>query len=65
MSTQFQLLDLRLGGQLTRYMIQTYAETGSWEQVARRLLIEHGTHVSGQTLRRWAERLELSEKAAS
>lgn len=63
MSAQFRLADLTIEGGMTATMERLYAETGSWEEVARRLLVEHGFRTSGQTLRRWAEQLGIGAAA--
>ncbi len=58
-TARFQLLDLQLGGRLVEIMRSLYAETGTWEGVSRRLLVDHGKEVSGQTLRLWADKLGI------
>lgn len=60
MSSHFQLVDHHLGGgdALAKLMAEVYTNSGSWEEVSRRLLIDHGEQVSGQTLRRWARQLD-------
>lgn len=63
MSAQFRLADLTVPGGMTAAMTRLHVETGSWEEVARRLLVEHGVRVSGQTLRRWAEQLGIGAAA--
>lgn len=63
MSAQFRLADLTVPGGMTAAMTRLHVETGSWEEVARRLLVEHGVRVSGQTLRRWAEQLGIGQAA--
>lgn len=60
---RFQLLDLQLDGHLEEMMRQLYVECGTWEAVARRLLVDHGKQVTGQTLRRWAEELGIGAAA--
>lgn len=61
-TARFQLLDLQLGGRLVDLMRSLYAETGTWEGVSRRLLVDHGKEVSGQTLRNWATALGIDSK---
>ena len=58
-TAQFQLLDLQLGGELEQVMRTLYAETNSWDAVARRLLVDHGREVTGETLRRWSKVLGI------
>lgn len=60
---RFQLLDLQLDGQLEALMRLYFLEAGTWEEVARRLLVEHGKQVTGQTLRRWAAELGIGAAA--
>lgn len=50
-------------GRLESIMEALYSETGSWEEVSRRLHSEHSIAISGQTLRRWAERLGIGAAA--
>lgn len=47
-------------GQLVDRMTDLYAESHSWEEVAKRLLVDHHVAVSGQTLRRWASELGIA-----
>lgn len=63
-SPRFQLLDLQMGGRLVEVLTTLYAETRGWEEVSRRLLVEHGKQVTGQTLRRWAEQLGIGQDEA-
>lgn len=63
-SSQYRMADRVLEGHLADFMRTSYADSGSWEEVARQLLIEHSIIVSGQTLRRWAKELGLEDEAA-
>ncbi len=63
-SDRFQLIDAELGGTLAEFLRTNYAETGSWEEVSRRLLVQHSVSVVGQTLRRWARQVGIEEKVA-
>jgi len=58
------MADQLAGGHLVRAMTDAYAESGSWEDVSRRLYRDHGIQVSGQTLRRWAADLGIGEAVA-
>jgi hypothetical protein len=62
-SAQFRMADKLAGGQLEALMGALYGETGSWEEVSRRLYAEHTITISGQTLRRWAELLGIGAAA--
>lgn len=53
-SPAYRMAQAALGADLVPALAQLYAETESWELVARRLGSDHGIIVSGQTLRRWA-----------
>lgn len=57
------MADRLLDGKLAETMQALHVETGSWAEVARRLLVDHGIHVSDQTLRRWAEQLGIGAAA--
>lgn len=57
------MADRLLEGRLADHMQLLYAETGSWSEVSRRLLVDHGIHVSDQTLRRWADQLGIGAAA--
>jgi hypothetical protein len=57
------MADRLLDGKLADQMATLYAETSSWAEVARRLLVNHGIQVSDQTLRRWAEQLGIGAAA--
>jgi hypothetical protein len=50
-------------GQLEALMASLYRDSGSWEEVSRRLYAEHAITISGQTLRRWAEQLGIGAAA--
>jgi len=55
-SPQFRMAERVLGGDLAEHLQALYTDTASWEEVARRLLVEHEIVVSGQTLRKWAKK---------
>jgi hypothetical protein len=57
------MADRLLEGQLELRLRSLYTESGSWEEVSRRLLVEHAIQVSGQTLRQWAKRLGIGVAA--
>ena len=62
-SPHYRMIDRVLDGRLDALLRQHYAETGSWEEVARRLLVDHQIVVTGQTLRRWAKTLGIDDTA--
>ena len=53
-SPNFQMADRVVDGRLAELLEELYQESHSWEEVARRLLVDHRITVTGQTLRRWA-----------
>jgi hypothetical protein len=57
------MADKLAGGQLESLMGRLYGDSGSWEEVSRRLYAEHAITISGQTLRRWAEQLGIGAAA--
>lgn len=57
-SDRYRLIDAHLDGTFSEFLVSAYAETQSWEGVSRRLLVQHGVTVAGQTLRRWAAQEE-------
>jgi hypothetical protein len=62
-SAQFRMADKLAQGRLEALMGSLYGDSGSWEEVSRRLFAEHGITISGQTLRRWAEQLGIGAAA--
>lgn len=60
-SSNFQMADRVLDGQLREVLARLYVDTRSWEEVSRRLYAEHGVRVTGQTLRRWNGELQISD----
>lgn len=64
-SSNFQMADRVLDGELERVLTDLYTETRSWEEVSRRLYAEHGIRVTGQTLRRWNADLKIGEASGS
>ncbi len=62
-SASFRMADRLASGNLQALMGSLYDETGSWEEVSRRLFAELGITTSGQTLRRWAEQLGIGAAA--
>jgi len=57
------MADTLAEGKLVELMTAIYTETGSWEEVSRRLYAERSIGLSGQTLRRWAEQLGIGQAA--
>lgn len=57
------MADTLAGGHLESLMASLYSDSGSWEEVSRRLYAEHAISISGQTLRRWAEQLGIGAAA--
>ncbi|HWI02637.1 MAG TPA: hypothetical protein VNT52_02255 [Acidimicrobiales bacterium] len=62
-TAQFRMADKLADGRLVEMMTTLYGETGSWEEVSRRLYAAHGITLSGQTLRRWADQLGIEAAA--
>lgn len=60
-TAHFRMADRVLDGQLEATLRRLYLETGSWEDVSRRLFAEYQIVVVGQTLRRWAKQLGIEE----
>lgn len=60
-TAHYRMVDRVLDGQLESTLQTLYAETGSWEEVARRIYAEHTVIVTGQTLRRWARQRRDAE----
>jgi len=63
-SVHFRMADRVVEGQLETILRDAYGQDRNWEQVSRRLYAEHGLSISGQTLRRWARQLGITDKAA-
>ena len=57
------MADTLAEGKLVQLMDALYTETGSWEEVSRRLYAERSIGLSGQTLRRWAAELGIGVAA--
>lgn len=57
------MADTLAGGKLADLMASLYADTGSWEEVSRRLYADCRVSVTGQSLRRWATDLGIGEAA--
>lgn len=51
--TIFPLIDRILDGHLADLLRQWKAEDMTHEQIARKLYIEHGIDVTGETVRKW------------
>ncbi len=64
-SPNFQMADRLVDGHLAELLGQLYAESRSWEEVARRLLVDHRITVTGQTLRRWAADLGIPKTSST
>lgn len=64
-SAQFRMADTLVDGRLVEMMGALYAETGSWEEVSRRLYALRSISISGQTLRRWADQLGIEKVTAA
>ncbi len=62
-SAQFRMAERLAGGDLAEKLAAQFAQTGSWEQVARDLYATYGITITGQTLRRWAEQLGIGAAA--
>lgn len=52
------------GGDLPGLLAQLRGEGLSWDDIGRRLHVDHGVEVSAETLRRWAADLGIEPKEA-